>query len=98
MSCWYRVRSHASTRQRYAAATLPCVTGCSQQHAFHNPLVGTILPVSSVIKEKGHPMLSQVYRRPPRRLLVLVMSLVIMALVVGTAAAKSRKFEFNMVR
>jgi len=43
-------------------------------------------------------MLSQVYRRPPRRLLVLVMSLLIMALVVGTAAAKSRKFEFNMVR
>jgi hypothetical protein len=43
-------------------------------------------------------MMSLLYRRPSRRLLTLVLSLLIMAMVVGTAAAKTRKFEFDMVR
>jgi len=43
-------------------------------------------------------MVTQLYRRMPRRLLTLGLSLLIMAMVVGTAAAKTRKFEFDMKR
>lgn len=43
-------------------------------------------------------MMSQLRRRLRHRLLVPVLSLLIMALLVGTAAAKSREFEFDMVR
>jgi hypothetical protein len=43
-------------------------------------------------------MLSQLTQRLRRRVFALVLTLMIMGLMVGTAAAKSRQFEFEMVR
>lgn len=43
-------------------------------------------------------MLSQLRQRPQQRIFALLITLVVMGMMVGTAAAKSRKFEFEMVR
>jgi hypothetical protein len=58
----------------------------------------TPVSITVYIKEKRNPMIKQLYRHSRSRLSVLLLSVMLTTLVVGTVAAKSRNFEFDMVR